>query len=80
MSNDKRKGSKPIPDDVHSYLNIAQQAELNKIEGFGWELTYVRRTLFQDPVIVVINPEGSSIGVLEEDGRLNLDPNIKTRE
>ncbi|UCE90336.1 MAG: hypothetical protein JSW10_05850 [Pseudomonadota bacterium] len=80
MSDDKRKGDKPIPDDVKNYLNDAQIAELHTIEGFGWELKFIRRPLFQERLVVVVNPDGSSIGVLEDDGRLNLDPNIETRE
>lgn len=79
MSDDKRKGEKPILDDVKNYLNDAQQAELNTIEGFGWNLKFIRRPLFQETVVVVTNPDGSSIGILEEDGRLNLEPNIKIR-
>lgn len=80
MSDDKRKGEKPTPDDVKEYLNDAQQAELQTIEGFGWSLKFIRRPLFQETVVVVTNPDGSSIGILEEDGRLNLDPNIEIRK
>lgn len=79
MSTEKRKGDKPVPDNMKDYLNDAQMAELRKIERFGWELWFIRRPLFQDPVVVVANPDGSSIGVLEDDGRLNLDPDIKLR-
>ena len=77
---DKRNGSKPVPDDVKEHLSYAQMALLRTIEGFGWSLKFVRRPLFQQPVIVVTNPDGSSIGILEEDGKLNLDPDIDTRE
>ena len=80
MSNDKRKGEKPVPDDVNDYLNEAQLAELKTIEGFGWKLKYIRRPVFQQPVIIVTSQDGSSIGILEEDGRLNLDANIDTRD
>lgn len=80
MSNDKRKGDEPIPEHVKSYLNSDQLAELHSIEGFGWGLKFIRRPLFQDPVVVVTSADGKSIGVLEEDGRLNLDPNIEIRE
>ena len=80
MTMDKRKGNKPVPDDVKEHLSYAQMALLRTIEGFGWSLKFVRRPLFQQPVIVVTNPDGSSIGILEEDGKLNLDPDIDTRE
>jgi len=80
MSDNKRKGDKPVPDDIKDYLNEAQQAELTTIEGFGWKLRFIRRPVFQEIVVVVTNPEGTSIGVLEDDGRLNLDPDIDVRE
>jgi len=79
VSDDKRKGEKPVPDDIKNYLNQAQLGELHKIEGFGWNLVFVRRPLFQETVVVVTDADGGSIGVLEEDGRLNLDPGIETR-
>ncbi len=80
MNNDKRKGEKPIPNNVKDHLNDAQQAELQTIQGFGWNLKFIRRPLFQERVVVVTNPDGSSIGILEEDGRLNLEPNIVIRD
>lgn len=80
MSEDKRKGDKPVPDNVKNYLNEAQRVALHKIEGFGWSLAYVRRPLFMEPVIVVSNADGSSIGILEDDGRLNLESGIETRK
>ena len=80
MADDRRKGDKPIPEHVRDYLNEVQIAELHKIESFGWELKFIRHPLFMDTTAVVVSPEGNSIGVLEEDGRLNLDPHIDTRE
>jgi hypothetical protein len=80
VSEEKRKGEKPVPEKIDNYLNEAQIRELHKIEGFGWKLEYVRRPLFQETVVVVTDANGGSIGVLEDDGRLNLDPDIKTRE
>lgn len=79
MDKEKRKGEAPIPEHVKDYLNAEQLRELHKIEGFGWRLHFIRRPLFQDPVVVVMNPEGNAIGVLEEDGRINLQPDIPLR-
>ena len=79
MSDDKRKGEEPIPDDVKYYLNDAQQAELRTIEGFGWSLKYIRHPVFQEVVVVVTSPDGNSIGILEKDGRLNLEADITLR-
>lgn len=80
MSEDKRKGDKPVPDNVKNYLNDAQRVALHKIEGFGWSLAYVRRPLFKDPEIIVSNADGSTIGILEEDGRLNMESDVTTRK
>ena len=80
MTDDKRLSDKPVPDNINEYLNEAQSSELHHIESFGWTLKYIRRPLFQERVVVVMSPDGSSIGILEEDGRLNLESNIDTRE
>ena len=80
MSKDKRVGDKPIPDDVKYYLNDAQQAALLNMEVSGWSLKYIRRPLFMEPVVFVANVDGGSIGVLEDDGRLNMEAGIETRE
>jgi len=80
VTREKRKGDKPIPDDIQSYLNEEQLSALEKIEGFGWTLRFIRRPLFQTPTAVVINSSGNSIGVLEEDGRLNIETDIVIRE
>ena len=79
MTADKRIGEDPIPEDIKNYLNEDQLDQLHKIESFGWHLKYVRRPVFQEPVIVVTSQDGKSIGILEEDGRLNLEPDIKIR-
>jgi hypothetical protein len=76
----KRKGIKPIPPNYRSYMNEAQQAQLVTIEGFGWNLKFIRRPVHGEKVVVVVSPDGGSIGVLEEDGRLNLDPKIVIRD
>ncbi|MGB5440579.1 MAG: hypothetical protein WBN57_01690 [Gammaproteobacteria bacterium] len=80
MSEEKRKGDKPVPDNLKNYLNDAQRVALHKIEGFGWNIAYVRRPLFVDPLIVISNADGSKIGILEEDGRLNLESDIIIRK
>jgi len=36
--------------------------------------------LFQEPVAVVFSAEGNKIGILEEDGRINMEPDIMVRE
>ena len=80
MEQDKRKGDKPLPDNIQDYLTTEQLSSLRKIEGFGWQLKFIRRPLFQKAVAVVVNPEGTAIGILEEDGKVNLDTDIVLRD
>ncbi len=79
MAFEKRKGEPPIPDNFIDYLNELQQAGLSKIESFGWSLLFIRRPISQDPTIIVGSFDGSTVGVLEDDGRLNLQPDITLR-
>jgi hypothetical protein len=80
MDQDKRKGEEPVPHNAIEMLNEMQVLALRQIEGFGWRLQFIRRPLFQDPVPVVVDSYGKKIGVLEEDGRINMEPDIKVRE
>jgi hypothetical protein len=79
MDREKRKGEKPVPDNLGETLNQAQLLALRQVENFGWSLRFVRRPLFQEPVPVVVSTDGETIGILEEDGRLNVQPDIKLR-
>lgn len=79
MDREKRKGEKPVPDHPEKMMNQDQQMILHRIQGFGWRLEYVRRPLFQEPVFIVTSADGDRIGILEEDGRLNLEHDIKLR-
>lgn len=80
MENDKRTGQKPIPDNLDDWLTPEQLAMLHQIEGFGWELKFIRRPVFQDPIPVLVSNNGTKIGVLEKDGRINMDPDITIRD
>jgi hypothetical protein len=80
MDSEKRKGDKPVPDRLEEVLNEMQMLALRQIEGFGWQLRFIRKPLFQESVPVVFSAEGDKIGILEEDGRINMEPDIKLRE
>jgi hypothetical protein len=80
MDREKRKGDKEIPDKLENVLNEEQLLTLRQIERFGWRLAFVRRPVFQQPVPVVLTGDNEKIGVLEEDGRLNLNSSVKLRE
>lgn len=82
MDREKRKGEKavPVPEDLEEVLNGDQLMTLRQIERFGWRLAFIRRPVFQEPIPVVVTGDNEKIGVLEEDGRLNMNPSIKLRK
>ena len=77
---EKRRGDSPVPDNLEDYLNDEQLTALRQIQAFGWELKFVRRPLFQDPVAVIINNDGDRLGTLETDGRIELRSDFNLRE
>ena len=74
MDGNRRIGLPAIPDDLAKHLNDAQLAELQKVEGFGWSIKYIRRA-----TIVLIYEDGETLGVLEEDGTLNHHAEVRER-
>jgi len=80
MDEEKRTGVIPIPDDLKEVLNEAQWQTLKGGEYSGWVLKFVRRPLFQEPVLVVYNTEDDRTGVLEKDGSINMRPDIRIRD
>ncbi|MFT6593310.1 MAG: hypothetical protein ACJAU3_001374 [Zhongshania sp.] len=80
MENDKRKGEVSVPDNAAEMLNEMQLLALRQIEGFGWRLHIIRRPLFQEVVAIVIDSTGENVGILEEDGSVDMAPAITLRE
>lgn len=80
MDREKRKGDTPIPDNLEAVLNKAQWRALAGVELMGWELRFVRRKLFQEPVPVLRNRNDNRTGILGEDGKITIQADIKLRE
>ncbi|HEU0307436.1 MAG TPA: hypothetical protein VFR30_10750 [Lysobacter sp.] len=59
---------------LRTRLNEDQQMTLRDLERFGWELRFVRRPPFQDPVPVVVDGDRRSFSVLKPDGTLEDNP------
>ena len=60
-------------------LNDDQRLTLSEIEGFGWELKFIRKPMFMDPVAVVFDSDRRHFGVIEPDGTLNEHPAVQIR-
>ena len=65
--------------EMEDRLSVEQVISLHRLESFGWTLRFIRQPLFQDPVPVVIQGNGKAIGILDADGRLNIDVDLKIR-
>ena len=76
---EQRDRMPPTPDDYHSYINLDQRHTLNRLRGYGWELEFIRRPLFQEAVVVIKSPDGKQFGTLENTGQINLNPEINLR-
>lgn len=77
---DTRNRQPAIPKNINDYLSPKQQAVVPNLGNFGWQLHFVRRPAFQESVVVVKNVDGRTIGILEQDGRINLDVKITLRD
>ena len=75
----KRNRVAAVPDDLHAVLTENQVMAIRRIEGFGWELKFVRRVGIKKPIAVVRDPAGKTLGVLEDDGRINLEHQLRLR-
>ena len=76
----RKSGEARIANALKRELRPAQQITLADLEGFGWELKFVRRPLFQEPVAVVFDPDHKRFAVLQEDGTLNENPGFDIRK
>jgi len=79
QSRDRRETMSPIPINLREFLSDDQRRSLRQIEGFGWSLSFVRRPLAAEPVVVIQNGGDAKLSVLESDGTVNDQPDIALR-
>jgi hypothetical protein len=79
LEENRRKGKNPVPENLSKYMNSAQLHTYHLMQKFGWDIKFIRRPLFQDPVCVLTDPEKTTLAVVEEDGFLNRQPDIPLR-
>ena len=79
MGKNRRSVNKLTTDEVYSTLNSKQLAALKECQYFGWRLKFIRRPLFQEPIPVIYNPGIDKIGILDADGSIRIDVDIKVR-
>lgn len=79
MEKERRSGYKELSSVLKRQLNDAQLLTLRGLESFGWELKFIRRKPFQEPIAVIFDGDRKTFAVLEADGSLNESPSFEIR-
>ncbi|HTA65351.1 MAG TPA: hypothetical protein VK753_07595 [Xanthomonadaceae bacterium] len=77
--NEKRHAVRESGYSLKRELNDDQRLTLAELEGFGWELKFIRRQMFMDSVPVIFDTDRRHFAVIEPDGKLNEHPAIEIR-
>ncbi|MGB5742760.1 MAG: hypothetical protein WBM65_10130 [Sedimenticolaceae bacterium] len=78
-SNERRIGVDAIPKDIKARLTEVQRHSLAQLQGFGWTIKFVRRPLFQDQIVVLVDPSGNQHAILREDGSIDREMDFTIR-
>ena len=80
MDEDKRKSTTAIPADLQQIVNDHQLRALPGIKLLGWEPRFIRNQMFTAPILVLRNTRDGRLAILDEDGRLVMQDDLKQRE
>ncbi|RRN79052.1 hypothetical protein EIM50_10225 [Pseudoxanthomonas sp. SGD-10] len=84
MSNppkERRRSNAPVdPQQLVAGLTPGQQATVETMRHFHWELRFVRRPLFQPPIPFLFDRDGKRYVVLREDGSIDEHPDLPLRD
>jgi hypothetical protein len=80
MENDRRCDMAQIPIQLDEVLNEAQRKALPGVLYSGWEPCFMRKRMFLEPEIVLLNRNGNRFCIFEYDGTIRQQGGIKVRE
>jgi len=80
MSSPERRNSPIDQATLRQGLTPAQLAAVETLEHFGWQLRFVRRPLFREPIPVLFDRAGERYVVLQADGSLDDSQTLKLRD
>ena len=80
VEKERRSGQRELSSVLKRQLNDAQLLTLRGLEGFGWELKFIRRPMFQQPIPVVFDSDRRTYAVLLPDGTLDQNPGFDIRK
>jgi hypothetical protein len=72
MSDTEKRGKQPeVPFGYEALLTDAQRTALDEHRAKGWSLHFVRRPLFLDPTVVVVEPGSGKAWRISDEGELS---------
>jgi hypothetical protein len=74
-----RQKENAVPTELSGLLTKDQLTSLANLEFFGWRLWFIRRPLFAIPKVMLQHEISGIYALLEEDGNLNLEPDLPLR-
>jgi hypothetical protein len=64
-----KRGIKPsVPFGYEALLTRDQRHVIDRCRGFGWELHFIRRPLFSDPIVVMIDANDHQHWLIHDNG------------
>jgi CRP-like cAMP-binding protein len=76
---ENRKKLPPVPSRISDYLNELQLATVDKLEGFGWEIFFIRRKKDKEVIVMMRFPSSGRTALVEKDGSVDLSHKVATR-
>ena len=80
MSSTERRSAAADAAALRRGLTSEQLAAVETLEHFGWQLRFVRRPLFRDPIPVLFDRSGERYVVLQADGSLDESQTLTLRD
>jgi len=69
MTDKCKRGVKPsVPFGYEALLTQDQRHVVDRCRGFGWELHFIRRPLFSDPIVVMIDANDHQHWLIHDNG------------
>ena len=68
---EKRHRKSAVPEHPSQYLTRLQLSSISKLETFGWQLFFIRRSNPDETLTVMHLPSSGETAVIEKDGTVN---------
>lgn len=80
MSDQDKRGKQPeVPFGYEALLTDAQRAVLDAHREKGWSLHFVRRPLFQQPTVVIVEPDSKKAWQISDSGEMTPFKDVRRR-